>query len=221
MKLRLSSFSHSPCRFPRAARPDTRRSARAGTGKKSAHSEGQDCGGTSRWSAPCFPFYRTACLLSQGAPRRARGQARRTTAEPAFCACARFLSSATLSSGNSGLVAAWRHRSADRHPRVECCSRGTLHEVRTAFYTAFYERALEELGRSQRQRLDENLMSEKARYEAGTWTAARSPPRLCRPENSIRKLKVRIGPTAPPSSNWRPFWTTISLPAGLRWPRFP
>ena len=43
-----------------------------------------------------------------------------------------------------------------------------LHEVRTAFYTALYERALEELGRSQRQRLDENLMSEKARYEAGT-----------------------------------------------------
>src|SRR4029453_6970922 len=43
-----------------------------------------------------------------------------------------------------------------------------LHEVRTAFYSALYERALEELGRSQRQRLDENLTSEKARYEAGT-----------------------------------------------------
>jgi outer membrane protein TolC len=43
-----------------------------------------------------------------------------------------------------------------------------LHQVRTAFYSALYERALEELGRSQRQRLDENLTSEKARYEAGT-----------------------------------------------------
>ena len=43
-----------------------------------------------------------------------------------------------------------------------------LHEVRTAFYSALYERALEELGRSQRQRLDENLTSEKTRYEAGT-----------------------------------------------------
>jgi outer membrane protein TolC len=43
-----------------------------------------------------------------------------------------------------------------------------LHQVRTAFYSALYEHALEELGRSQRQRLDENLTSEKARYEAGT-----------------------------------------------------
>ena len=43
-----------------------------------------------------------------------------------------------------------------------------LHQVRTAFYTALYDRSLEELGRSQRQRLDENLTSEKARYEAGT-----------------------------------------------------
>jgi outer membrane protein TolC len=43
-----------------------------------------------------------------------------------------------------------------------------LHEVRTAFYTALYNRSLEELGRSQRQRLDENLTSEEARYAAGT-----------------------------------------------------
>ena len=43
-----------------------------------------------------------------------------------------------------------------------------LHAVQTAFYSALYERALEELGRSQRQRLDENLTSETARYQAGT-----------------------------------------------------
>lgn len=42
-----------------------------------------------------------------------------------------------------------------------------LHLVRTAFYTALYNRSLEELGRSQRQRLDENLTSEKARYAEG------------------------------------------------------
>ncbi|HEX5177499.1 MAG TPA: TolC family protein, partial [Chthoniobacteraceae bacterium] len=43
-----------------------------------------------------------------------------------------------------------------------------LHQVRTAFYTALYNRSLEELGRSQRKRLDENLKSEEARYAAGT-----------------------------------------------------
>jgi outer membrane protein TolC len=43
-----------------------------------------------------------------------------------------------------------------------------LHQARLAFYTALYNRALEELGRSQRQRLDENMRSEQARYEAGT-----------------------------------------------------
>ena len=43
-----------------------------------------------------------------------------------------------------------------------------LHQVRTAFYTALYDRSLEELGRSQRLRLDANLTSEEARYEAGS-----------------------------------------------------
>ena len=43
-----------------------------------------------------------------------------------------------------------------------------LHEVRVAFYTALYERSLETLGRSQRRRLDANIASEEARYEAGT-----------------------------------------------------
>ncbi|HXA08605.1 MAG TPA: TolC family protein [Chthoniobacterales bacterium] len=42
-----------------------------------------------------------------------------------------------------------------------------LHAGRTAFYTALYERSLEELGRSQRSRLDANLTSQEARYEAG------------------------------------------------------
>ncbi len=45
-----------------------------------------------------------------------------------------------------------------------------LHATRVAFYTALYDRALEELGRSQRQRLDENMRSEQSRYEAGTVT---------------------------------------------------
>ena len=43
-----------------------------------------------------------------------------------------------------------------------------LHQVRTAFYTALYQRSLETLGRSQRLRLDANLTSEEARYEAGS-----------------------------------------------------
>ncbi|HEY1583390.1 MAG TPA: TolC family protein [Chthoniobacterales bacterium] len=43
-----------------------------------------------------------------------------------------------------------------------------LHQARTAFYAALYERSLEELGRSQRQRLDENVTSEEARYQAGS-----------------------------------------------------
>jgi outer membrane protein TolC len=43
-----------------------------------------------------------------------------------------------------------------------------LHQVRTAFYTALYERSLEALGRSQRLRLDANLTSEEARYQAGS-----------------------------------------------------
>jgi outer membrane protein TolC len=43
-----------------------------------------------------------------------------------------------------------------------------LHLVRSAFYTALFNRSLEELGRSQRQRLDANLTSEQARYEAGS-----------------------------------------------------
>ena len=43
-----------------------------------------------------------------------------------------------------------------------------LHQVRTAFYTALYGRSLEALGRSQRLRLDANLTSEQARYEAGS-----------------------------------------------------
>ena len=38
----------------------------------------------------------------------------------------------------------------------------------SAFYTALFNRSLEELGRSQRQRLDANLTSEQARYEAGS-----------------------------------------------------
>ena len=43
-----------------------------------------------------------------------------------------------------------------------------LHLARIAFYTALYDRALAALGRSQRQRLDENMRSEQARYDAGT-----------------------------------------------------
>ena len=43
-----------------------------------------------------------------------------------------------------------------------------LHQVRVAFYAALYDRSLEALGRSQRLRLDANLTSEEARYEAGS-----------------------------------------------------
>ncbi|MEO5754401.1 MAG: TolC family protein [Chthoniobacterales bacterium] len=43
-----------------------------------------------------------------------------------------------------------------------------LHQVRLAFYGALYASSLEQLGRSQRRRLDENIASEQARYEAGS-----------------------------------------------------
>ena len=42
-----------------------------------------------------------------------------------------------------------------------------LHKARIAFYTALYNRALESLGESQRERLEKNIAGEKARYEAG------------------------------------------------------
>ncbi len=44
---------------------------------------------------------------------------------------------------------------------------GELHQARIAFYTALYNRALESLGRSQRERLEKNIAGEQARYEAG------------------------------------------------------
>src|SRR5262245_35828805 len=42
-----------------------------------------------------------------------------------------------------------------------------LHKARLAFYRALYNRSLESLGRAQRQRLEENIAGEQARYEAG------------------------------------------------------
>ncbi|HEY2799060.1 MAG TPA: TolC family protein, partial [Chthoniobacterales bacterium] len=42
-----------------------------------------------------------------------------------------------------------------------------LHEARVTFYAALYNRALESLGRSQREQLEKNIAGEKARYEAG------------------------------------------------------
>jgi outer membrane protein TolC len=42
-----------------------------------------------------------------------------------------------------------------------------LHKARLAFYRALYNRSLESLGRAQRQRLEENIAGEQARYTAG------------------------------------------------------
>jgi len=42
-----------------------------------------------------------------------------------------------------------------------------LHAARLAFYSALYNRALQTLREEQRQRLDENVASQKQRYEAG------------------------------------------------------
>ena len=42
-----------------------------------------------------------------------------------------------------------------------------LHTARIAFLTALYDRSLEALGRSQRERLDANMRGEEARYQAG------------------------------------------------------
>ena len=156
-------------RFSGAARPDTRRSARAGARKKSAHSAGQDRGGTSRRSAPCFPFHRADPSRQSGCPWACKGASapdnRRT--EPFALARGSFRQPlfqaaipASLRRGDIEVLVAAQELNV---AVVE-----QLHQVRTAFYTALYDRSLEELGRSQRQRLDENLTSEKARYEAGT-----------------------------------------------------
>lgn len=53
-----------------------------------------------------------------------------------------------------------------------------LHRTRVAFYTALYNHSLESLRQSQNQRLDQNISSQQARYEAGetdrgTLTAAK------------------------------------------------
>src|SRR2546422_8340661 len=42
-----------------------------------------------------------------------------------------------------------------------------LHKARVAFYTALYDHSLESLCRSQRQQLEENVNSQRARFEAG------------------------------------------------------
>lgn len=42
-----------------------------------------------------------------------------------------------------------------------------LHQARLAFYSALYQRSLESLGRAQRERLAQNIASEKSLYEAG------------------------------------------------------
>jgi outer membrane protein TolC len=42
-----------------------------------------------------------------------------------------------------------------------------LHKARVAFYTALYDHSLESLRRSQRQQLEENVNSQRARFEAG------------------------------------------------------
>jgi outer membrane protein TolC len=42
-----------------------------------------------------------------------------------------------------------------------------LHAARLAFYSALYNRELQSIGEEQRERLDENVASEKDRYEAG------------------------------------------------------
>jgi outer membrane protein TolC len=42
-----------------------------------------------------------------------------------------------------------------------------LHAARLAFYTALYNRALQSIRQDQRQRLEENVVSQKDRYEAG------------------------------------------------------
>jgi len=44
---------------------------------------------------------------------------------------------------------------------------GELHRARLAFYLALYDRSLASLGEAQRERLDANIASEQARYQAG------------------------------------------------------
>ena len=44
---------------------------------------------------------------------------------------------------------------------------GELHRARLAFYRALYDRSLVSLGEAQRERLEANIASEQARYQAG------------------------------------------------------
>jgi outer membrane protein TolC len=71
---------------------------------------------------------------------------------------------------HAGIPASYRRGEVDlliAEQQLNVAIVGELHQARLAFYSALYNRALESLGRSQRERLEQNIAGEKARYEAG------------------------------------------------------
>ena len=71
---------------------------------------------------------------------------------------------------NAGIPAAYRRGDVAlliAQQQLNVTVAAELQNARLAFYSALYNRSLESLGRAQRERLDENVAGEKARYEAG------------------------------------------------------
>ena len=71
---------------------------------------------------------------------------------------------------NAGIPAAYRRGDVAlliAQQQLNVTVAAELQNARLAFYSALYNRSLESLGRTQRERLDENVAGEKARYEAG------------------------------------------------------
>ena len=91
---------------------------------------------------------------------------------------------------NAGIPAAYRRGDVAlliAQQQLNVTVAAELQNARLAFYSALYNRSLESLGRTQRERLDENVAGEKARYEAGKsergeYTAATLQARELDPE---------------------------------------
>ena len=137
--------------------------------EKSAHSTGQDCVRTSRRAASRFSFHRAARRDGAHAPRRARRLSRGTNRDRSVRDLRRFFFANHCSKRRfRRLVRRGDIEVLLAAQRLNVAVVEQLHQVRVAFYTALYDRSLEALGRSQRLRLDANLTSEEARYQAGS-----------------------------------------------------
>ena len=70
-----------------------------------------------------------------------------------------------------------------------------LHAARLAFYAALYNRSLESIRDEQRQKLEENVATQKESFRSRVdRSRAHSRAQLSKPTSWFRKLKGRIGP---------------------------